>query len=437
MRDPQATLRFTENEVIRRLHKPLGPNHFLRTPQAHALVETQQLIAFELRGERDIASARLPWITYPTEWCDSQLHDAAVLTLNLAEALLPQGQALKDASAWNVIARGTQPVFCDILSLESIAQREWWAFGQFARHFIFPTTLAKTGRLHAHESFRLRRDGPTAKDTRKLLGWRSATVRAMPLLMATGGSSNRAHVVKIEPSTPTLHRKLYATARWMLGSSERVADRSDTTWSDYAGEREHYPRDSLLVKQQTVAKWLALTRPTWVLDLGGNKGEFSEIALNANANVVVVDQDHACVDAIYRKHRGSPFIYPMVGQLDDLMGGCGWNGEEFPGFVQRSQGHFDVVMWLALIHHLAIAAAISLHQIAETAKRLSKRWAIVEWIDPTDPQVELLCSQRQRDAQSFSLDLQRQAFVQSGWTIDHELPLPGGLRTLALLRHGS
>ena len=44
----------------------------------------------------------LPFISYPYEWCFSQLKDAALLTLDLHIAALEEGFLLKDASAYNI-----------------------------------------------------------------------------------------------------------------------------------------------------------------------------------------------------------------------------------------------------------------------------------------------------------------------------------------------
>jgi hypothetical protein len=51
----------------------------------------------------------LPFISYPYEWCFSQLKDAALLTLEIQQLAFDHGMSLKDSAALSVYDdRGTQ-----------------------------------------------------------------------------------------------------------------------------------------------------------------------------------------------------------------------------------------------------------------------------------------------------------------------------------------
>ena len=65
-----------------------------------------------------IKPEQLDLISYPYEWSFGQLKDAALLTLDLQLAALDAGMTLRDASAYNIQLRGTQPVLIDSLSFE-------------------------------------------------------------------------------------------------------------------------------------------------------------------------------------------------------------------------------------------------------------------------------------------------------------------------------
>jgi hypothetical protein len=152
MRDPEGRLLFREQHVVRFLYQPLG-EHFLRTPTASGLVESGKLIAFDIADPQTIVSPRVPFVTHPYEWCDAQFVDAASLTLEVCEAALKDGCELKDGSAWNIVFSGTRPMFCDHLSFKPVTQRNWWAFAQFVRHFIFPLCLSRYCGLNAKDAF--------------------------------------------------------------------------------------------------------------------------------------------------------------------------------------------------------------------------------------------------------------------------------------------
>src|SRR5579883_1289191 len=57
---------------------------------------------------------RIAFPSFPYEWPPEMLYAAANLTLDLALALLSEGLGLKDASPYNVLFRGPQPVFIDV-----------------------------------------------------------------------------------------------------------------------------------------------------------------------------------------------------------------------------------------------------------------------------------------------------------------------------------
>jgi hypothetical protein len=95
-------------------------------------------------------------------------------------------------------------------------------------------------------------------------------------------------------------------------------------------------------------------------------------------------------------------------------------------------GLSDVVMMLALIHHLAIGESIPMDEVAALAARTTRRFAIVETMAPNDPMVRGLLDQRSRDASDFSVERQIAAFDAQFQTLE-VLQLPGTARQLRLL----
>ncbi len=73
---------------------------------------------------------RVPFISYPYEWCFGQLKAAALLTLEIQRRPLAHGMSLKDASAFNVQFLGGRPIFIDTLSFE--AYREGTPLGRLS-----------------------------------------------------------------------------------------------------------------------------------------------------------------------------------------------------------------------------------------------------------------------------------------------------------------
>ena len=84
----------------------------------------------------------VPFVSYPYEWCFSQLRDAALTTLAVQKAALSHNMALRDASAYNIQFRDGSPILIDTLSLGDYVEGEpWVAYNQFCRHFLAPLAL--------------------------------------------------------------------------------------------------------------------------------------------------------------------------------------------------------------------------------------------------------------------------------------------------------
>lgn len=87
----------------------------------------------------------------------------------------------------------------------------------------------------------------------------------------------------------------------------------------------------------------------------------------------------------------------------------GWNNQERDLLVQR--GPADVVMALALVHHLAIGNNVPLSQLAEFFAELGE-WLIVEFIPKTDSQVKKLLRSRQDIFPDYTRDNFEKVFQQ-------------------------
>jgi len=446
MRDPAASLRFEAGRVIRDLRQPLPDGHFLNSALAARWVADGRLVPFERERELHVVGRLLPFATQPAEWTDAQLFEAARLTLALQAEAVDAGYDLKDASAWNVLFDGCRPVFCDLLSFEPLVDRPWWAYGQFARQFLLPLLASRRVGLKARESFCIWRDGMPPESARRLLGWPALLSRYGALLAtprARAFSSMAVATVRGGESTAALQgfrHRLQATAQWQLDGVRPLADTStpaapsaEQGWSGYEGDRPHYGGASLDRKRAVIESWMERLSPAWVLDLGCNTGEFSRTALARGARVIALDADHDSVQRMFLTHAGESRLHPLVAPLDDLRSSRGWGGQEHPGLDRRLEASADLVLMLALIHHLAVGSAVPLQEIARFAYRCSRSALALEVVEEDDPQLVALCGQRRRDPAEFSAARQRVAFEAAGFHVEAEERLEGAARSLLLL----
>jgi len=164
-------------------------------------------------------------------------------------------------------------------------------------------------------------------------------------------------------------------------------------WANYDSIRTYEDHD-VKEKENYVKEIINRLNPEMVWDLGGNTGEFSLIAAEKGAFVVSIDGDPACTEYIYRKitstEKGKR-ILPLTIDLANPTPGLGWESRERLNLTER--GPADLLLALALIHHLVFSANVPLHLIAGWFAKLSKN-LIVEFIPPTDPMIKKLTLNR-------------------------------------------
>ena len=100
------------------------------------------------------------FISYPYEWCFSQLKDAALTTLAIQKIALDYGMCLKDASAYNIQFHEGRPILIDTLSFEIYSEgNPWVAYRQFCQHFLAPLTLMAYRDVRLSQLMRIYIDG--------------------------------------------------------------------------------------------------------------------------------------------------------------------------------------------------------------------------------------------------------------------------------------
>jgi hypothetical protein len=166
-------------------------------------------------------------------------------------------------------------------------------------------------------------------------------------------------------------------------------------------------------------------------DLGANTGTYSGLAADAGYRVIAWDQDAGSVEAHWRRVRGEAGrpILPLVLDLANPSPAIGWALRERASFLER--GTPDVVLALALVHHLAIGYNLPLPGIATLFARMAPH-AIVEFVPKDDPMTRRLLAARRDIFEHYTIDGFRAAFGEA-FRILREAPIDDSPRTLFLL----
>jgi hypothetical protein len=340
----------------------------------------------------------VPFISYPYEWSFSQLKDAALLTLQVQKLSLQFGMWLKDSSAFNVQFSKGRPLLIDSLSFEAYEEgRPWVGYQQFCRHFVAPLALMCYRHPELAQWFRVHLDGIPLDLTSLLLPMR--TRLRFPLLLHVHLHSRAQK--RYAARTVDAEKKFGKMALCGLIGSLESAVRSlnwrpaPSVWLDYY-RRADYSVQGIEEKKRFVAEVLDLCtpRPRQLWDLGANTGLYSRIASEKGIETIAFDRDTSAVEVNYLncvKEKQSQLL-PLVLDVTNPSPGLGWMHAERLSLGQR--GPVDVVLALALVHHLALSNNLPLALIARFMAQTG-RWLVIEFVPKSDRQAQRLLANRQ------------------------------------------
>jgi hypothetical protein len=434
-RDPEARVVYSpDGEVLRELSPRAredwealsAATFFRRALEDGRIVGTEELSPGLLRHER------VPFVSYPYEWPFEMLRDAALLQLDLLEEALAEDFILKDGTPYNVQWRATEPVFVDVGSFERLRPGEPWAgYRQFCTLFLYPLLLQAYRGIAPQPWLRGSLEGIEPNEARALLPrWRRGVLTHAVLHdRLEAKHADRSGQVRAELKASGFRKELIqANVRRLKKLVERLQPkRGRSTWADYREAAPYEPEDA--ERKERFVREAGRAGLAW--DLGCNDGRFSR-AVDAE-HVVAVDGDERVVGELYSALRsdGSQRILPLVVDLADASPGLGWRGLERRRLEER--GRPDLVLCLALVHHLAIGRNLPLEELVGWLRGLDAR-LVVEFADRDDPMVKrLLSAKRAETHESYGRDA-FERMLDERFEVERREELGSGTRTLYLAR---
>lgn len=381
---------------------------------------------------------RIPFVSYPFEWCHSALRDAALLTLDLAVEALGRGMTLRDASAYNLQFRHGKPLLIDTLSFGAYAEgAPWDAYGQFCRHFLAPLALGARVDIRLQQLSRVHLDGVPLDLASRLLPFSTRFRFGLLTHLHLHAGATRRHERAGTGAAKRGRVSRMGLLGILAGLRSTVAglrwNPAGTEWGDYYGDT-NYDAAAFEAKRSLVAGFVASVKPSSVWDLGANDGTFSRIAAETGAHTVAFDIDPAAVEKNYRRvrERGERNLLPLLLDLTNPSPGLGFEGRERAPVTER--GKPDLVLALALVHHLAISNNLPLPRLADFFASLAPR-LVLEWVPKQDSKARLLLATREDIFPGYTREGFEAAFLRR-FRIARAEPIPGSERILYLFeRH--
>jgi len=379
----------------------------------------------------------VPFISYPYEWSFSQLKDAALATLAVNRLALESGMILKDASAYNIQFHRGKPVLIDTLSFEQYREgRPWVAYRQFCQHFLAPLALMAFTDVRLSQLLRIYIDGVPLDLASKLLPGKTRWNFGLASHIHLHASAQKRYADQAVDRAAAEKKMSKLSLLGLLDNLEGTVRAlkwtpQGTEWADYY-DATNYTREAFELKKSLVADCIERVQPVIVWDLGANNGEFSRLASNRGINTVAFDIDPSAVEKNYLavKTSGENAILPLVQDLTNPSPAIGWENREREQL--ESRGPADLVLALALIHHLAISNNVPLERLAESFARLG-RWLAIEFVPKEDSQVQRLLATREDIFPAYTVQGFEQAFALCFDIVD-KMEIHGSKRTLYLMK---
>jgi SAM-dependent methyltransferase len=324
-----------------------------------------------------------------------------------------------------------RPVLIDSLSFARIVPgRPWAAYRQFCEHFLAPLALMARVDIRLGSLLRSHLEGIPLDLAARLLPRRTRFSFGLGPHIHLHARAQRTHAndkaTEQEPSMSasklaTLVESLRTTIEGLTWVPE------GTVWADYA-ENTSYDDEATAAKVGAVGAALEVAAGTRAWDLGANTGRYSGLAADRGYAVVALDIDPGAVERGYLglRQQGRTDILPLLADLTDPSPALGWGSAERRSLLERIDA--DVILALALIHHLAIGANVPLPMIADQFSRFAPH-AIVEFVPKDDAMVQRLLAAREDIFDDYTIDRFRDAFARH-YDIVSETPITGSLRTL-------
>jgi 2-polyprenyl-3-methyl-5-hydroxy-6-metoxy-1,4-benzoquinol methylase len=393
-----------------------------------------------------LSHQRIPFVTYPYEWSFGMLKDAALLQLELVERAFLSGWTLKDATAYNIQWIGTRPVFIDIPSFTPYEPGEpWVGYRQFCMMFLYPLMLQAYRGIDFQPMLRADIEGIDPMVASRLLSGRTRLRSGVlsHVYLHAKMQSRYSHAELDEAKALTEEsggnvserRKLRHSEAMVLGTIQglrRIVGKLRppqirTTWGSYDSDHS-YGDASFEIKKGFVDRVASSPPRRLVWDLGCNTGTFSEICANHSDYVLAVDGDPKAIERLYQsqKAQGGERICPLIMNLANISPGQGWRSEERKAFDSRTQP--DLILCLALIHHIVISANIPLASFLGWLRTFDSE-VVMELVTLEDDMSKLLLRNKENQYGELT-EPGFEAEISSMFRVVSSEPLKGGHRKL-------
>lgn len=298
----------------------------------------------------------------PTEWTSSMLKASALLILKVNEVCNKYGYELGDAHPYNILFDGPKPVWIDLGSIVPISEK-WRAYPEFINYTIVPLVYMINNELY--EAYSILQSERTYKIASKDF---RLTIIFKKFLELTGESEESINSGIINN-------------KW-IENYKNISESEKMFWSNYQNDTQEFESDLKPHKNNHFNRFFKLVPiikkysndAKTMVDLAGNTGLFSIICnkkIHFLNKIINTDYDYYSIEKSYlfiKKHKANAIESYL---LNFMLPMHPWVYRNF-----RS----DIVVALAITHHLLLTQGFKIDEIFEKIKLFSSRYVYIEFM---------------------------------------------------------
>lgn len=348
----------------------------------------------------------VPFFSYPYEWVPQMLKDAALMVCDLMAELHTMSIELQDTHPYNLtFGDGCRPIWTDFGSLQPVGSVSnqgllsglifWYLYPLYASaHQRTGHDIRRLFRCHSGDSDFLQQMVHMLPPFRRL----QCSLEFVSLLHCQRYSRRLVALLR------QFQRRFQAqqTFRDALDTIRRSIKEVEIPMppSEWSGYHDDYYADGVpnfqpvpewSKKERNVHRLLQILRPDSMLDIGTNRGWYSQLAARQGVSVVAMDRDETSIALLYRDVAGTNL--PILPLIVDFVRPLPVN------IFERSVSdrlRCDLVLALALVHHLVFKEEWHprFEVIAKQLAGYTNKWLLVEFVPRDDMYVQHWYSDR-------------------------------------------
>ena len=349
-----------------------------------------------------IRHRRVPFVSYPQEWCAAMFKDAALAYLQLAERLRSQGLRLKDTHPWNLLFDGCNPVYVDFTSISQITDSEQFiSVDKFRRYYVYPLLLMAHGQERITRHLLPDYEGISSSELSLLMGEANPTLRAVvkhgikravPETYREGFKRLLGSLGLLYSRKPGQRSQIdcLSSLREELQSIRLPAADDDPSQGDSSS-----CRDGNATPLERLEKIIADCQPGSILTIDARRRVSSGLATLAQGTVVAFGKNSGPVTGLYCDGRDKNLpLLPLVMDFIDPTPSRGLQSHLCIAAAERLK--CDMVLAFGLMDRM-MERSLRFDQIVDGLAQFAKRQLVVDFLPPKgDPKLEA-CSGYQNE----------------------------------------